>query len=131
MKLICTWLAALITAAAFASSAAQPNLDLKTTINVDSATPRDVFESMSKILGCKLVIAPEITQPVTMRLQNVTVRTALTALSESLGCRWGIRKAQPCRHTRAECSQREPASSHARNISIRAQPKAGLAPSRQ
>lgn len=91
MKLIWTWLAGLIIALALASpAAAQPNLDLRTTIDVDMAAPHDVFESMSKRLGCKLVIAPEITQPVTMRLQNVTVRTALTALSETLGCRWGI-----------------------------------------
>ncbi len=89
MKLIWTWLAGFIIVIALASSAAaQPNLDLKTTIDVNAAVPRDVFSSISIRLGSELVIAPEITQPVTMRLENVTIRTALTALSESLECRW-------------------------------------------
>jgi hypothetical protein len=91
MKPIWTWIAGLIIAAASASPAvAQLNLDLKTTIDVNAAAPRDVFTSISKRLGSKLAIAPEITQPLTMHLENVTVRTALTALSETLGCRWVI-----------------------------------------
>jgi hypothetical protein len=91
MKLIWTWLTGLIIVAALALPiAAQPNLDLKTTIDVNAAAPRDVFMSISKRLESKLVLAPEITQPVTMHLENVTVRTALTALAETLGCRWGV-----------------------------------------
>jgi hypothetical protein len=89
MKLIWTWLAGFILVVALASSAAaQPNLDLKITIDVNAAAPRDVFSSISIRLGSKLVIAPEITQAVTMHLENVSVRTALTALSETLECRW-------------------------------------------
>ena len=91
MKLIWTWLAGFIIVAGLASpAAAQANLDLKTTIDVTAAVPHDVFLSISIRLGSKLVIAPEITQPVTMHLENVTVRTALTALSESLECRWVV-----------------------------------------
>jgi hypothetical protein len=91
MKLIWNWLVGLLILAVLASpAAAQPNLDLKTTIDVDSAAPRDVFASISIRLGSKLVIAPEITQPVTMHLENATLRTALTALSETLGCSWVV-----------------------------------------
>jgi hypothetical protein len=91
MKLIWTWIAGLIVVAVLVSPAvAQLNLDLKTTIDVNAAAPRDVFTSISKRLGSQLVIAPEITQPVTMHVENVTVRTALTALSETLACRWVV-----------------------------------------
>jgi type II secretory pathway component GspD/PulD (secretin) len=72
------------------SSPAQPKLDRTTTIDVSSVAPRDVFASMSRLLGCELDMAPEIQKPVTMHLENVTVRTALTALSENLGCQWSI-----------------------------------------
>ncbi len=89
MKLIWTWLAGLILASMLATpAAAQLNLDLRTTIDVNAAAPRDVFSSISKRLGATLVIAPEITHPVTMHVENITVRTALTALSETLACRW-------------------------------------------
>jgi hypothetical protein len=89
MKLIWTLFAGFIIVAALASPAvAQLNLDLKTTIDVNAAAPRDVLTSISKRLGFKLAMAHEITQPVTMHLENVTMRTALTALSETLGCRW-------------------------------------------
>jgi hypothetical protein len=89
MKLIWTWIAAFIIALALVSpAAAQPNLDLKTTIDVNAVAPGDVFTSISKRLGTKLVIAPEIAHPVTMHLENVTSRAALTALSDTLGCRW-------------------------------------------
>jgi hypothetical protein len=71
-------------------SAEQPNLDRRTTIEVDSASPRDVFGSLARTLGCDLAMAPEIKQPVTMRLTNVTVRTALNAISESIGCHWRV-----------------------------------------
>jgi type II secretory pathway component GspD/PulD (secretin) len=91
MKRIVTWLAALwIAALLVRSSPAQPKLDRKTTIDVTAAAPRDVYGSLSRTLGCELVIAPEIQQPVTMYLENVTVRTALNALSENLGCRWTV-----------------------------------------
>ncbi len=91
MKRNWIWLAVASIALILASeAAAQPKLDLKTSIEVDGAVPWDVYESISRTLGCELVMAPEIRQPVTMHLQNVTVRTALTALSESLGCRWHI-----------------------------------------
>jgi hypothetical protein len=69
---------------------AQAKLDRRTAVDVTAAAPHDVYGSLARALGCKLVIAPEITQPVTMRLENVTVGTALTALSESLGCRWTL-----------------------------------------
>jgi len=72
------------------SSPAQPKLDRTITIDVNAAAPRDVFVSLSRLLGCELDIAPEIQKPVTMHLENVTVRTALTALSENLGCQWSI-----------------------------------------
>jgi type II secretory pathway component GspD/PulD (secretin) len=71
-------------------SSAQPKLDRTTTIDVSAVIPRDVFASVSRLLGCELDIAPEIQKPVTMHLENVTVRTALTALSENLGCQWSI-----------------------------------------
>lgn len=91
MKLIWTLVAGLVILLALVSpAAAQPNLDLKTTIVVNAAAPRDVFMSISKRLGAELLIGPEITQPVTMHLENVTVRTALTALSETSGCRWNL-----------------------------------------
>ena len=91
MKSSLTWLAGSIFAIAFAAFAsAQSNLDLKTSIDVSAAAPRDVFESISKKLGCKLEIDSDIKQPVTMRLENVTMRTALTALSETLGRHWII-----------------------------------------
>jgi hypothetical protein len=57
---------------------------------VSAVPPRDVFVSLSRLLGYELSIAPEIQKPVTMHLENVTVRTALTALSENLGCQWSI-----------------------------------------
>jgi len=69
---------------------AQPKLDRTTTIDVSAVAPRDVFASLSRLLGCELSIAPEIQKPVTMHLENVTVRTALTALSENLGCQWSV-----------------------------------------
>jgi type II secretory pathway component GspD/PulD (secretin) len=72
------------------SSPAQPKLDRTTTIDVNAVAPRDVFASLSRLLGCELAIAPEIQKPVTMHLENVTVGTALTALSENLGCQWSI-----------------------------------------
>jgi hypothetical protein len=71
-------------------SPAQPKLDRTTTIDVSAAAPRDVFASLSRLLGCELDIASGIQKPVTMHLENVTVRTALTALSENLGCQWSI-----------------------------------------
>ena len=73
-------------------SSAQVNLDRITTINVNAVAPRDVYESLSRLLGCELVLSPEIRKAVTMHLENVTVRTALTALSENLGCRWSVRE---------------------------------------
>ncbi len=72
-------------------SAQQPNLDRRTTIEVNSASPQDVFASLARTLGCDLAMAPEIKQPITMRLSNVTVRTALNAISESIGCHWSVR----------------------------------------
>ena len=72
------------------TSPAQTKLDKTTTIDVSGVAPRDVFASLSRLLGYELVIAPEIQKPVTMHVENVTVRTALTALSENLGCRWSI-----------------------------------------
>jgi hypothetical protein len=72
------------------SSNAQPKLDRTTTIDVRAVAPRDVFASLSRLLGCELAIAPEIQKPVTMHLENVTVQTALTALSENLACQWSI-----------------------------------------
>jgi type II secretory pathway component GspD/PulD (secretin) len=72
------------------SSKAQSKLDRTTTIDVSAVAPRDVFASLSRLLGFELAIAPEIQKPVTMHLGNVTVRTALNALSENLGCQWSI-----------------------------------------
>jgi hypothetical protein len=72
------------------ASPAQPKLDRTTTINVSAVAPRDVYASLSRLLGCELAMAPEIQKPVTMHLENVTVSTALTALSENLGCQWSI-----------------------------------------
>ena len=72
------------------SSPAQAKLDRTTTIDISAVAPRDVFASLSRLLGRELDIAPEIQKPVTMHLENVTVRTALTALSENLGCQWSI-----------------------------------------
>ncbi len=71
-------------------SQAQAKLDRTTTIDVSAVAPRDVYASLSRLLGFELAIAPEIQKPVTMHLENVTVRTALTALSENLGCQWSI-----------------------------------------
>jgi hypothetical protein len=70
---------------------AQANLDRRTSIDVDSATPRDVYGSLAKTLGCDLAMAPEIKQPITLRITNVTVRTALNAISESIGCQWSLK----------------------------------------
>ncbi len=69
---------------------AQAKLDRRTTVDVTAAAPRDVYGSLARALGCELVISPEITRPVTMRLENVTIGTALTALSENLDCRWTL-----------------------------------------
>jgi hypothetical protein len=80
-----------IAVASASSSAAEANLDRITTINVSAAAPRDVYESLTRLLGCELAISTEIQKPVTMHLENVTIRTALTALSENLGCRWSVK----------------------------------------
>jgi hypothetical protein len=72
------------------SSLAQPKLDRTTTIDIKAGAPRDVFASLSRLLGCELDMAPEIQKPVTMHLENVTLRTVLTALSENLGCQWSL-----------------------------------------
>ncbi len=69
---------------------AQQKLDRRTTIDVIGVAPRDVYGSLSRVLGYDLAIAPGVERPVTMHLENVTVRTALNALSENLGCRWTI-----------------------------------------
>jgi hypothetical protein len=79
-----------VAAALVPSSPAQAKLDRTTTIDVSAVPPRDVFASLSRLLGYELAITPEIKKPVTMHLENVTVRTALTALSENLGCQWSI-----------------------------------------
>lgn len=84
--LLVFWVAALL----IPFSPAQSKLDRTTTIDVSAAVPRDVFASLSRLLGCELDIASGIQKPVTMHLENVTVRTALTALSENLGCQWSI-----------------------------------------
>jgi len=72
------------------TATAQAKLERRTTIDVTEAAPRDVYGSLSRVLGYELAVAPDVQQPVTMHLENVTVRTALTALSENLGCRWNI-----------------------------------------
>ena len=91
MKRIAITLAALwIALLLIPSLPAQSKLDRRTTVDVTAAAPRDVYGSLARALGCTLVIAPEIAQPVTMRFENVTIGTALTALSESLGCRWAL-----------------------------------------
>lgn len=91
MRRIVATLAVLWAAVVFVPcSPSQEKLDRRTTIDVTAALPRDVYGSLARTLGCDLVIAPEVKQPVTMRLENVTIRTALTALSESLGCRWSM-----------------------------------------
>jgi len=91
MKRMFLWIILLCVAAvSVPSSPAQAKLDQITTIDVSVVAPRDVFESLSRMLGYELTIAPEIQKPVTMYLEKVTVRTALTALSENLGCQWSI-----------------------------------------
>jgi len=91
MKQIITGLAILWAVTAPASSApGQRGLDRRTTIDVTAAAPRDVYASLSRVLGYELAITPEVRQPVTMHLENVTIRTALTALSENLDCEWSI-----------------------------------------
>jgi hypothetical protein len=85
------WLAALCAVAALVPPVpAQPRLDRRTTIDVTAAAPRDVYGSLSRVLGYELAMAPKVQRPVTMHLENVTIRTVLMALSESLGCRWNI-----------------------------------------
>jgi hypothetical protein len=78
-----------VTPAPFLS--AQTKLDRITTINVSAAAPRDVYESLARLLGCELAISSEMQKPVTMHLEDVTVRTALTALSENLRCQWSFK----------------------------------------
>ena len=88
LALIAVWITALVTPPC---PAQEPNLERRLTIDVDEASPRDVYASLAKNLGCDLAMAPEIKQTVSLRLKNVTVRTALNAVSESIGCRWRIR----------------------------------------
>ncbi len=85
-RLVAFWVASLL----IPCLAAQAKLDRRTTVDVTAAAPRDVYGSLARALGCELVMSPEITRPVTMRLEGVTIETALTALSESLGCRWTL-----------------------------------------
>lgn len=68
----------------------QANLERKTSIDVTAASPRDVYGSLAKVLGCELVLSPEIQGPLTLNIPNVTVRTALNAISESLGASWQL-----------------------------------------
>jgi outer membrane lipoprotein SlyB len=85
------WLITIFTVAGFvAAASAQSKLDRRTTIDVTSAAPRDVYGSLAQTLECKLALPTDLDKPVTMHLENVTVRTALTAISESLGCRWAL-----------------------------------------
>lgn len=87
------WLSAwclLLPAVVFAAEP-QANLERKTTINVTAASPKDVYGSLAKVLGCELDLAPEIQEPLTLRIPNVTVRTALNAISESVDAFWQLK----------------------------------------
>jgi len=79
----------LLSAAVFAAEP-QANLERKTTIDVTAASPKDVYASLAKVLGCELILALEIQAPLSLRIPNVTVRTALNAISESLGASWQL-----------------------------------------
>jgi len=66
----------------------QAALDRRTSLDVNTVPPADVFGSLAQTIGCRFEIDPGVKAPVTVRLPNITVRTALNVICESIGCSW-------------------------------------------
>jgi hypothetical protein len=67
-----------------------PDLERRVFLDVNAATPAQVFNDLARTIGCTVRLDERLQRPVTLRVSNVTAGTALSAVCESIGCRWQI-----------------------------------------
>lgn len=64
------------------------SIDMRMTIDVTDARPREVFDQLSNGLNCNITIYPFFWQTVTVHMENAKVSEILAAVCEQIDCKY-------------------------------------------
>jgi hypothetical protein len=69
-------------------AAAQDRLDHRVSLDLKAMAPRDAFNVIAAAILYTVEVAPDVTTPVDIVVDNVRARTALDTICDSIGCAW-------------------------------------------
>jgi TonB family protein len=67
-----------------------PPLERRVSVDVNKVTPVQALGMVARAMGVTLVLDPDVSERVTMRIARITTRTALDAICQSIGCSWRL-----------------------------------------
>ncbi len=69
---------------------AEAALSKRVSLDLKQMAPRDAFKVIADSIGYTAEVAPDVSTPVDILVNNISARTALATICESIGCTWRV-----------------------------------------